>query len=214
MRHQVGTLSLVMGLVVALATLAGCKETTTTTTSTAVTSSSTLAPVTSSSTSSTTQLTSTSGTLASTRTTGPAGYVPFPALVSQYGSLLEAPKLPGTLPYSVLEAGELASIFETLNPDQLKDMQGFRLANGDTVVLVAAPSVPSVEAFTSTCGGDGREIFTRFFDDFGYLVASKDKARTLRNMALVADQGQTLEGAISTVKAASGPYQVEQSRNG
>jgi hypothetical protein len=201
MRREVETLLVVAGLLVGLATFPGCSKTVTTTTATAVGASSTSAPV-MPSTSSTAQLTLTSAT----PSTAPAGYVAFPVLVAQYASLLDALEMPGTLPYSVLQSGELTSIFKTLSPEQLKDTRGFRLANGDTVVLVAAPWVPSVEAFTTSCGGDGRDVITYFYNDYGYLVASKDYARTLRNAAIVVGQGQTLEGAIASVKGATGPY--------
>ena len=68
------------------------------------------------------------------------------------------------------------------------------------MVLYAAPSVPSNEKFMSAYGGEGREVFAHSYADYGYLVASKDYAKKLGIMAMVARDAYSLEAAIATVQ--------------
>jgi hypothetical protein len=106
----------------------------------------------------------------------------------------------GILPYVVLSHEEAASVFGSQTQVDETNVQGFRLANGDTIVLYAAPLVPSKEVFTQAYGGEGRKISARSYDRFGYLVASKNYAEKLGEMALVAAVAPTLEDAIASVK--------------
>lgn len=197
--RRVNTLLLVVtGLAIAFLA-AGCDKATTTTTGSVETSLTPLAPSTSPSVSSTNEPASTSAAPSTTPTTS-AGGLPFPELVHRYRSLLETVIAPGILPYSLLPAGEVASLFEPQTPVNETNVQGFRLANGDTVVLYAPPLVSSNEAFTSAYGGGGREVFAYSYSDYGYLVASKDYAKKLGIMVMVARDAPSLEAAIATVQ--------------
>lgn len=105
-----------------------------TTTSSAVPATMTLVPGTTST--SLSQLPIWAFTATSTPTTA-AGVTPFPMLLDHYGRLLDMLSVPGTLPYAVLGADQLAGILKDMVPDYVTGAQGFQLANGDTVILVA-----------------------------------------------------------------------------
>lgn len=204
MRHVITLLLVATGLVVVSITTAGCGRAATNTAGSVESSSTTQAPTTSASVSSTSELLSTSAAPTSTPTTI-AGGLPFPMLVSRYGSLLEVVDAPGILPYSSIPPEEVAAIFKTQVPAYEPDVQGYRLANGDAVVIFGAPLAPPsmtqlTEAFTNTYGGEGREVFAHFYTSSGYLVASKDYANKLGIMALVASETPTLEQAMAAVQ--------------
>jgi hypothetical protein len=168
-------------------------------TSSAVPTTTTLAPSTTSTTIS--QLPIWAFTPTSTPTTA-AGATPFPMLIDHYGRLLDMLEVPGTLPYSVLGANQLAAIFKGMVPDSITGAQGFQLANGDTVILVATRGGPPwdqvIKAFTDGYGGEGREVAEHLFDGWGYLVASEVYAEDLAMLATIAYEVQDLEGALAT----------------
>jgi len=142
----------------------------------------------------------------------------FSEYAKRFGDLLNALKSPGTLPFSVLTADQVTPLFGSLAPVVPTDAQGFRLANGDIVVLFGATSIHDVggqamsaaeaeqelvKAFTITYGSDGREVVS-FVNggtvaalDFGYLVASKNDAKKLGMMALDTREAPTLDDVIA-----------------
>lgn len=205
MRQVIGTLLFVAALLAGFATLAGCNGTTTTTTDGVRNSLATVAPTTSASGSSTSEASSTSAAPGSTPTTS-GGAVSFAELVNRYSSLLEVVEAPGILPYTLLPSEEVGSVFKTQSPSYEPDVQGYRLANGDTVILFGASSAPPsmtrlTEAFTSAYGGEGRELFAHFYTSSGYLVASKDYAYKLGVMGLAASEAPSLQDAVMVVQA-------------
>lgn len=131
-----------------------------------------------------------------------AGATPFPVLLDHFGRLLDMLSVPGTLPYAVLGAGQLAPIFKDMVPDYVTGAQGFRLANGDTVILVATRGNPlwdhAVKAFTDGYGAEGREVAEHLFDDWGYLIASDEYAEDFALLARTAYEVQDLESALAT----------------
>ena len=146
-------------LVVLAWSVFSCSGKATTTTSSAVPTTTTLAPSTTST--SISQLPIWSFTPTSTPTTA-AGATPFPMLLYHYGRLLDMLEVPGTLPYAVLGADQLAPIFKDMVPDSVTGAQGFQLANGDTVILFATKAGPAwdqvIKAFTDTYGDEGHEV--------------------------------------------------------
>jgi hypothetical protein len=162
--------------------------------------------------------TSTGDGASSPSVTGPAGSMAFSEYAKRFGDLLDALKTPGTLPFSVLTADQVTPLFGSLALVVPTDAQGFRLANGDIVVLFGATSIHDVggqdmstaeaeqelvKAFTSAYGGDGREVVS-FVNggtvaalDFGYLVASKNDAKKLGMMALDTREAPTLDDVIT-----------------
>lgn len=186
-------------LVVLAWSVYSCSGKATTTTSSAVPTTTTLAPGTTST--SISQLPIWSFTSTSTPPTA-AGAMPFPMLIDHYGRLLDMLEVPGTLPYSVLGANQLAGIFKDMVPDYVTGAQGFQLANGDTVILVATRGGPpwdhAIKAFTDGYGAEGREVAEHLFDGWGYLVASEAYAEDLALLARTAYEVQDLEGALAT----------------
>jgi hypothetical protein len=87
-------------------------------------------------------------------------------------------------------------------PDYVTGAQGFRLANGDTVILVATRGNPlwdhAVKAFTDGYGAEGREVAEHLFDDWGYLIASDEYAEDFALLARTAYEVQDLESALAT----------------
>jgi hypothetical protein len=196
---QAALVPLTLLLVVLAWSASSCSGGATTTTSSAVPTTTTLAPSTTST--SISQLPIWSYTSMSTPPTL-AGLTPFPMLLDHYGRLLDMLEVPGTLPYAVLGADELAPIFKNMVPDSVTGAQGFQLANGDTVILFATNAGPAwdqvIKAFTDTYGGEGREVTEHLSDDWGYLAASKVYAEDFAMLVDIAYQVQELESALAT----------------
>jgi hypothetical protein len=123
-------------------------------------------------------------------------------LLDHYGRLLDMLEVPGTLPYAVLGADQLAPIFKDMVPDSVTGAQGFQLANGDTVILFATKAGPAwdqvIKAFTDTYGDEGHEVTEYLGWHWGYLIASKVYAEDLAMLATIAYEVQDLEGALAT----------------
>ena len=60
----------------------------------------------------------------------------FDSLTMRFEQLVEREDLEGTLPYSVMAAGETAWLIDAAVPVPVDDRRGYRLANGDLVILV------------------------------------------------------------------------------
>lgn len=138
----------------------------------------------------------------------------FPEYATRVGYVLESLSLPGTLPYSLVEAQQVTTIFQDLVPIDTAEVQGFGLANGDSLVLFGVTVVSShseeqtrqdaerelMEAFTAQYGGDGRLVIARFEPSFSYLIASKDWAEHLDIIARETRHAPTVSDVVSRIQ--------------
>jgi hypothetical protein len=213
MRSAIAITLLAIGVVAGLLVLPGCTGSepgTAAPTQTSVESADTSSVTASSSDRATT--TTTSPTTAATL---PAGAMAFEALADRFAGLLETIKRPGTAPLTVLSREEVAPVFGTSMPGYVPDARGYRLANGDTVVLFQIGTPKSwdsaAEAFRTFYGREGQEVTARFYTDFGCLVASRQDCDLLHLMAERTREAPELWQAVAEFTDAKfGPYISEE----
>ena len=137
------------------------------------------------------------------------GYISFDGLTRVFEGLIEQKDLPGTLPYSVLPAGELTWLYQNALPITIRSNQvkGYRFANGDVAILFfidpaggkhgdyrAAERALAAIARNTYRKDDGTVAACIPFDnDFAYLVVSKDYASQLGRLAEMARTGEGAE---------------------
>jgi hypothetical protein len=125
--------------------------------------------------------------LRQTTTTSPAGYPPFVTLCRTFMALAEQEDLAGTLPLSVMAFDELEWLRQGAVPITVTDVQGYRLANGDLVILFFFDEVPLDETYglsaslhKSVKARYGESARGAIFDpSFGYVIVSADYANEL-----------------------------------
>jgi hypothetical protein len=131
-----------------------------------------------------------------TSTTLPPGVLTFDALAGRFEQLVEKEDIAGTLPYSVLPLAEVAWIVDAAPPLSVTDVTGYRLANGDVVLLffvepqfggsgVYEEATKALTVAAETRFGAGDDGLRAFVDgDFGYVVVSEDDLSDLTRIAL------------------------------
>jgi hypothetical protein len=201
MRREWRVLFAAIGLVALVITAVSCSDSTISATAGVSASVNAIASTTSSAAPAADETGTTSPAPTRTPTTAAGGTL-FPELVSRYSTLLGVVHMPDIRPYSLLSAAEVASVFVSQTSIVDTKVQGYRLANGDTVVIYEKPYVASDEAFALAYGGEGREVFARSYPytDYGYLVASKDYAENLGLMVDLANNIYSLDAAITEVE--------------
>ncbi len=132
--------------------------------------------------------------------------VTFDTFTERFGALLTQRKLAGTLPFSPIPTEDLTWLSEAAHPLTVTDLKGYKLANGDIVVLFyTRPSFfTSTQAEQDTVFPAGDESITMALRqrypgstflivdlDFGYLVVSQEYGDELRNLADTARLGST-----------------------
>lgn len=209
MRSAVVITLLAAAVVAGLLALAGCAGSESTTT--VPTGTSSQAAVAGPTSLQTSDLATTATTSPTTTETLPPGAMAFEGLAERFGRLLESIKRPGTMPLTVLRKEEVAPIFGTSMPDNMPEARGYRLANGDAVVLfqIGTPGSwdSAIEAFRKVCGGQGQEITARSYTDFGCFVASRQECDLLQLMAERTREAPELWQVVAQFKDAKfGPY--------
>jgi hypothetical protein len=116
----------------------------------------------------------------------------FKTLLERFHILLERERLEGTLPYESVSPGDVAWLLESDSPVCPIEVQGYRLANGDLVVLFFVDPAPDQEASAAALQEAARQrysqqgvtVTTVVDGDFGFVVASRGHSRELRRLAL------------------------------
>jgi hypothetical protein len=129
---------------------------------------------------------------ATTVTTLAPGVMSFDTLQDRFRILLEREKLEGTLPYESMPSDDVAWLLDSSSPVGATETQGYRLANGDLVILFfvepATDQVASASALDRAAqqrySQEGRTVNTSVDGDFGFIVVSGSQWRELRRLAL------------------------------
>jgi hypothetical protein len=127
-----------------------------------------------------------------TVTTLAPGVMSFDTLQDRFRILLEREKLEGTLPYESMPSDDVAWLLDSSSPVGATETQGYRLANGDLVILFfvepATDQVASASALDRAAqqrySQEGRTVNTSVDGDFGFIVVSGSQWRELRRLAL------------------------------
>ena len=141
-----------------------------------------------------------------TSTTLPPGVMTFDTCASIFEKLLERKQPAGTLPFSVIAPGELTWLSADAVPVTITHAKGYRLANGDIVILFFyAPYLrgdASFRAAEQAITGVAKKHYAQtrkdvyayfpYIDEFGYVVATNDPASPLGRLA---EMSRTGEGA-------------------
>ena len=139
--------------------------------------------------------------LRQTTTILPTVLTPFTRLCRAFLTSAEQEELAGTLPLSVMTFDELEWLRQGAVPITVTDVQGYRLANGDLVILFLFDNVPSDEApglsatllqrVKTRYGENGKG--TILDPSFGYIVVSKDYSIQLSLLVQSDRQGLPLD---------------------
>jgi hypothetical protein len=120
-----------------------------------------------------------------TSTTLPPGVMTFDTLISRFEKLVDHEDLPGTLPYAVMPAEEVAWVAEAVAPLAVTDVQGYGFSNDDVVILffveLASGGPDPYEgarrnlaaAAGARYGADDEHTWVQIDGGFGYMVVSQ-----------------------------------------
>lgn len=123
----------------------------------------------------------------------------FATLIERFETLLAHEDLKGSLPYAVLPAEEVVWLYETVKPLLVSNARGYRVINGDLILLfyvspAAGGAAGGADMYQDASEALARaaaeryarsedEIWTFVDGDFGYVVVSRDNLRDLGRLA-------------------------------
>jgi hypothetical protein len=136
-----------------------------------------------------------------TTTSSPPGTSPFVALCRRFNDVMGLEKFACTLPLSVMSLGELEWLRNSDLPVKVTDAEGYRLANGDLIVLFFIERVPLDSTYAlpdfleplakKQCG---KGAILRIFDEtFGYIIVSDLYRYRLEYLVTAVRQGLPLD---------------------
>ncbi len=132
-------------------------------------------------------------TASSTSTTLAPGQMTFDTLTQRFERLVGMEDLPGTLPYTLMTAEEIAWIWEATASAEIEHARGYRFTNGDLVILffLDPKSVDSGDKLGQTLAARAEEEYLKSMEgvwafadgDFGYVVVSDEYRADLGRLA-------------------------------
>ena len=133
-----------------------------------------------------------------TSTTLAPGVMTFDTMIDRFERLISREDLPGTLPYSPMATEELAWLSDAAQPFVVTGARGYRLANGDLVMLFFVDPRPwraTDEASRNLVAAAGNRyprgneaVWAHLDGDFGFVVVSLENRRELGRLAQWARQ--------------------------
>lgn len=154
----------------------------------------------------TSDTTTTVSSVSSTSTTLAPGAMTFDTCTDRFETLIRRESLPGTLPYSLMAAEDVAWLCGAATQLTVTEAQGYRFANGDVVLLFfcdppvenssPAPQQALAAAAKERYTRNDEEIWAFVGDVFGYVIVSKEYRSQLGTFAQWARSGhqQLIDG--------------------
>jgi hypothetical protein len=142
-------------------------------------------------------------------TTLSPGFMTLDTLVPIFEKLVERQNLPGTLPFSALPSTETAWLSDGTIPLAVTQAGGYRLANGDKVLLfffhvpLGSPQAEQAasKALNITAqqryASRGEKVLVDIMGDFGYVVVSGQYCGDLAGLAQMSRTGEGAESLRS-----------------